>query len=88
MTETAGPRGGPPPSAGRGPWSEALVGRKRMGEVRRGECVGGVNTAVSSDTRRTEVEFKCKHLMEHFVPQSQHGCDECECLETEMKAAQ
>lgn len=26
--------------------------------------------------------------MEHFVPQSQHGCGECECLETEMKAAQ
>lgn len=91
MTETAGPQGGPPPSAGRGPWSEALEGRKRMGEVRGGECVGGgggVNTAVSSDTRRPEVEFKCKHLMEHFVPQSQHGCGECECLEAEMKAAQ
>lgn len=38
MTETAGPQGGPPPAAGRGPWSEAL---KEGGGGRGGVVVGG-----------------------------------------------
>lgn len=70
MTETAGPQGGPPPSAGRGLWSEAF-----KGEMRGGAGVGGgrqnwagVNTAVSSDTRKPAVKFKCKHLKREFCP--------------------
>ena len=84
MTETAGPQGGPPPSAGRGPWSEAFEGERGGGGGGGGE---GVNTAVSSDTRRAEAEFKSEHLIEHFVLQSQTRCNESECGETEMKAA-
>lgn len=68
MTETAGPQGGPPPSAGRGPWSEAFEGERGGEGGSGGKEGGGVNTAVSSsDTRRPEVEFKCKHLMENIL---------------------
>lgn len=84
MTGTAGPQGGPPPSAGRGPWSEAF---KREGGRGRLEG-GGVNTAVSSDTHRPQVEFKSKHLIEQFVLQSQNHCNESDYGQTEMKAAQ
>lgn len=82
MTETAGPQGGPPPSAGRGPWSEAFKRRRGWGEVLK----RGVNTAVGSDTHRRQVEFESKHLIEHFVRQSQNHCNDSECEETEMKA--
>lgn len=52
MTETAGPQGGPPPAAGRGPWSEAFKAERKEEE---GEVWVGVNTAVTSDTCRPEV---------------------------------
>lgn len=58
MTETAGPQGGPPPSAGRGPWSEALEGRKRMGEVRGGECVGGGGGGLTRPSALTHEDQK------------------------------
>lgn len=67
MTETAGPRGGPPPSAGRGLWSEAFREEMR-GKGGRGG-VGGVNTAVISDTHThtSEIEFKSKQRMRDRV---------------------
>lgn len=72
MTETAGPQGGPPPSAGRGPWSEAFEGERGGGKGGRFYWWwwfdGGVNTAVSSDTRRPKVEFKSKTLDGTFCP--------------------
>lgn len=70
MTETAGPQGGPPPSAGRGLWSEALEGEMRggAGGGRGRQNLAGVNTAVSSDTRKPAVKFKCKHLKREFCP--------------------
>lgn len=82
MTETAGPQGGPPPSAGRGPWSEAFKGETGGGW---GGGVGlvGVNTAFSSDTRTPEGEFKSKHLIEHLFLQSQNHCNEAEGGETD-----
>lgn len=60
----------------------SLQGRNGRGR-RRGEVWVGVNTAVSSDTRRPEVEFKSKHLIEHFVLQSQNHCNEADCGETD-----
>lgn len=81
MTETAGPQGGPPPSAGRGPWSEAFRERRWRGRWR-------LIRLSAKDTHWSQVELKSKHSMGHFVLQSPNHCNESDCGETEMKAAQ
>lgn len=58
----------------------SLQGRNKGG---RGGWLVGVNTAVSSDTRTPEGEFKSKHLIEHLFLQSQNHCNEAECGETD-----
>lgn len=92
MTETAGPQGGPPPSVGRGPWSEAFEGERgggKGGEVLLVVVVvrwGGL-TRLSAQTHIDQKwNLNLKHLKEHFVLQSQNKRNESECWE--MKAAQ
>lgn len=41
----------------------------------------GVDTAVSSDTRKPGGKFKCKHLRESFIRPSQTNSSEGECGE-------
>lgn len=54
MTETAGPQGGPPPSAGRGPWSEAFK-RERGGGV---EVLGGWVGGLTRLSAQTHIDHK------------------------------